>query len=127
MKTPQDFTVLIVDDEELLRESIIFDFKRKGFKVLSAANGTVAFEIFQTNSVDLVLSDIRMPGGDGIFLLKKIHARGGQIPVVIFMTGFSEVAPEDVTALGVRKIITKPFERKELMSMIFEMLGLPFP
>lgn len=124
MNSPKDYTILIVDDEETLRDAIIFDFKRKGFNVLSADNGTRGFEVFCNNKVDLVLSDIRMPGGDGIFMLKQIYAHATQIPVVIFMTGYSDVTEEEVLAMGAKKVISKPFERKALMKTAFEMLGM---
>ena len=72
MINPKEITILIVDDEIDLRDSIAFDYKRKGFNVLVASSGNEAFEIVKKNKVNVVLSDVRMPDGDGIELLYNI-------------------------------------------------------
>lgn len=119
------YTLLIVDDEATLREAIVFDFKRKGFTVLSTDNGTKAFEIVTTNKIHLVLSDIRMPDGDGITLLEKIKAYNPTTPVVIFVTGFTDITDADCIVKGALKVILKPFDRKVLMNCVLDALGLP--
>lgn len=118
------FTLLIVDDEEALRNSIIFDFKRKGFTILSASNGTEAFELVKNNNIHLVISDIRMPCGDGISLLEKIREYNPDIPTVIFITGFTDSTEEECLAKGALKVFSKPYDRKALMNLVLETLGL---
>ena len=119
--------MLIVDDEEHLRESIVFDFTRKGFKVLSAENGHNAYELLLTNTVDLIISDIRMPGGDGIELLDRIRLGDLKMPIVILLTGFADVSEAEMYAKGASKILTKPFERKELIAAVYESTGAEPP
>lgn len=118
------YTLLIADDEDALRNSMVFDFKRKGFNVLSAANGEQAFDIVKANNVDLVISDMRMPGGDGISLLEKIRAFNPTIPSVIFITGFADISEAECLAKGAKKVLSKPFDRKVLMSSVLETLGV---
>ena len=65
--------ILVVDDESELREAISFDLKKRGCTVYEAANGTEAFEVVKKHKIDIVISDVRMPNGDGIFLLKKFE------------------------------------------------------
>ena len=84
------YTLLIVEDEEMLRDVIVFDFKRKGFQVLSEENGVEAFKLVKANKVHLVLSDMRMPGGDGMTLLEQVRAYDTKIPALIFVTGYSD-------------------------------------
>ena len=119
-----NFTILVVDDSDELRNSIIFDLKRKGFNILSANNGLTAFEIVKANKVDLVVSDIRMPGGDGLALLNEIRLHSQDIPVVILVTGFSDITEEECKKKGAKEVISKPFERKRLMTAVLETLNL---
>ena len=122
----KDYTLLVVDDEEMLRKSIVMDLQRKGFTVLSAENGGRALELVKINKVDLVISDVRMPGGDGLKLLEDIRVQAPKLPVFIFLTGYSDIREEDVIAKGATKILAKPFERKVLMALIYQSLGIDF-
>lgn len=115
MSTP---TILIVDDEQFLREAIAMDFKRRKFNVLLAANGREAFDIVLKEKVDIVLSDIRMPNGDGLELLDRIKARDANLPVVMFITGFADLTVEDAYARGADAIFPKPFDRKALAAAV---------
>jgi len=109
--------ILIVDDEEALRRAISFDFKRAGFEVFEAENGELAFQFLKKHSVDLVLTDVRMPVCDGVELLDRIKAIHPQLPVVMFITGFTDLSPEDAYAKGAAAIFAKPFDRKQLMAV----------
>lgn len=119
MRNPKDICVLIVDDEEALRKALIFDFKRKGLRTLEAENGTQAFKLIQENAIDVVLTDVRMPGGDGIELLDKIKHLNPELPVVMFITGFADITLEEAFDKGVDAVFAKPFERKELFASVF--------
>lgn len=118
----RNFTLLVVDDEADLREAIVFDFKRKGFTVLSAKSGMDALELLKANRVDLIISDVRMPEGDGIFLLEKIQSLETKIPL-IFVTGFTDYTEAECVKRGALKVIAKPFDRKALMSSVIEALA----
>lgn len=123
MKEPKNYTLLIVDDEEALRNTIVFDFKRKGFNVIAAANGTEALAVLRKTRVDLVLSDIRMPAGDGVSMLEQIRADHPAIPVVIFITGFADVTTEECLKKGAAAVLSKPFDRKKLLDSVTEALS----
>lgn len=111
-------TVLVVDDDEMLREVIVYELSRHHLKTMEASNGTEAFQVVKNSKIDIVISDIKMPGGDGIELLKNIREMDPRIPVLIFMTGFSRILPKDAIALGARKVFEKPFDRKAFMDEI---------
>lgn len=123
-KDPQDYTVLVVDDEEIIKKALVFDFKRRGFSVLAAVNGTDALALVRRNKVDLVLSDIRMPGGDGIALLENVRSEHPSVPMVILLSGFSDVDEAQCLARGARRVFKKPFDRKLLMQYVCESLGI---
>jgi CheY-like chemotaxis protein len=111
-------TVLVVDDDQDLRESIVFDLKRRGFRVLTAASGNAAFEVVRSRAVDLVVSDVKMPDGDGVELLRRIKEAHHAIPVVIFMTGFADLSLEEAYDLGANAILPKPFGRKQFFDAV---------
>jgi len=65
-------TVLIVDDEANFREALAFLLKMEGYKILTAESGHSALKLLKERKVDVVVSDIRMPDGDGIELLRRL-------------------------------------------------------
>jgi CheY-like chemotaxis protein len=119
-----EHTLLIVDDELALRNSMVFDFKRKGFTVLAADGGRAGFELILKNKVDLVISDMRMPDGDGLCLLERVSAYNPKIPVLIFLTGSADITEEYCLSKGARRVLSKPFDRKVLFKAVLESLGL---
>lgn len=116
------YTILVVDDEDALRTAMVIDFRRKGFNVLDANSSQSAFELVQKNKVDLILSDMRMPGGDGMSLLEKIRLEHPKLPVLIFVTGFSDLSDDHCIAKGAVGVITKPFDRNVLMASVVNAL-----
>lgn len=122
MEDFKNYTILIAEDDEVLRKTIVFDFKRKGFNVLDTDNGKTAFELIKANEVHLVISDIRMPEGDGVSLLERIRSNFPNVPVVIFITGFADVTEAECIAKGAKKVLAKPFDRKVLMASVLEAL-----
>jgi DNA-binding NtrC family response regulator len=121
------FKLLIVEDDEMLRDAMIFEFKRHGFTLFSAENGVQALTVVAAERIDLVISDICMPKGDGLELLKKIRARDPKVPIVILMTGFSDSSAEDCIKLGAWKVLPKPFDRKSMLTAVLEALKIPDP
>ncbi|MGZ3651045.1 MAG: response regulator [Bdellovibrionota bacterium] len=118
MKEPKDAVILIVDDEEDLREAIAFDFRRKKYQVLLAASGNEAFKLIEKTQVDVVISDVRMPDGDGISLLERIKTRDPWIPVVMLITGFADISLEEAYDKGADVVFSKPFERNALFGAV---------
>lgn len=111
-------TVLIVDDDRLLREAMALDFRRRNYNVFLAQNGSEAFEIVQSQKVDVVLSDIRMPNGDGVSLLRNIRELHHEMPIVFLITGFADLTLEDAYHYGAAAVIAKPFNRRALYEAI---------
>lgn len=114
----KDATVLIVDDEPVLCEIKSAWLTRLVGRVLVASNGAEALELMAVNHVDLVITDIRMPGMDGVTLLKKITASGKPQPRVIFVTGFSDFEARDAYDLGADAILEKPMGRDDLLQFV---------
>ncbi|MBI2606688.1 MAG: response regulator [Deltaproteobacteria bacterium] len=119
LKEPKDTTLLVVDDEGDLREAIMSFLKRRGYRVLGAENGREALAILERGEpVDLVLTDVRMPNGDGIELLDRVKKRSHVTPVVILITGYADLTIEEAFDRGADAVFSKPFDRKELLEAI---------
>ncbi len=117
------FKILIVDDEADLREILSEDFAIQGATVFTAKNGRDAFDIAMRESPHVILSDVRMPGGDGVELLKRVREASGDTPPHIFLlTGFSDLQDEEAARLGGQGIFSKPFSLKLLRERVFSVL-----
>ena len=117
-------TILIVDDEDMLRMGLVRAFELKGFEVFNASNAKDALALVNDKSknIDLVISDICMPEEDGVTLLEKIRLNHPDIPVVIFITGFSDYTHDDCVARGAKTVFAKPFKIKDLVQSVMESL-----
>lgn len=124
---PLGLTLLVVDDEEALRKIVSHSLERGGFRVLNADSGKAALTVLANENVDLVISDIRMPNGDGLFLLDELRKKNPEKPPLIFMTGFSDIGVDDCLKRGALGVIMKPFGREKLLTAVNGVLGLPKP
>ena len=117
---PENSKILIVDDEPELREILVFDFENLGYEVREAENaGTALAQLDRNPDIKVVVSDIRMPDGDGVTLLKAIQERKTKEHVsLIFVTGFSDLKKEDAFDLGAGGYMTKPFDRRALSALV---------
>lgn len=112
--------VLIVEDEEILREIFKDIFEDMSFEVYEAANGYEAISCLENNKLELIISDIRMPECTGIEMLEIIKEKNFvEIPVIL-MTGYSDYKIEKLKTMGVKEVFYKPINPSELMSYILE-------
>ncbi len=110
--------VLICEDEENILNLLDRLLSQKGYKTLKANNGLSALEILKARQVDVVITDIRMPGLDGIGLLKEIKTIDPFIEVLI-MTAFATVDTAIAAVkMGARDYIKKPFDIDEVISAV---------
>jgi CheY-like chemotaxis protein len=107
-------TILIVDDEKDLCEILAAFFERKGFFALTAGNGIEALKIVKVNKIDIIVSDIRMPKGNGVELLVEVRKLNSSLPVILFITGFTDITVEDAFDKGAEAVFAKPFQFKDL-------------
>jgi DNA-binding NtrC family response regulator len=107
--------VLIVDDKDLLRDSVGATLQRAGFTVVTAADGAAALESITKKRPDCVVTDLKMPGMTGLELIERVRQIDDELPIVM-MTAFGAVdtAVQAIKA-GAFDYITKPFEGDELI------------
>jgi len=113
-----DGKILIVDDEEGIRNSLGEYFERQGFTTLLADNGEQALEKVREAKPDLVILDVQLPKTDGLEVCKKIRQESGQLIGIIMISGIRRDTVDKVVGLelGADVYITKPFETSELMA-----------
>jgi two-component system, NtrC family, response regulator PilR len=114
---------LVVDDEPDLRELLRLELEGAGWVVQAAENGRAAWALLQAQPVDVVLTDLRMPGGSGVDLARKLHARGGPPPEVFLMSAYDDVSADEVFALGARELIPKPFDFEDVARRLARAIG----
>jgi len=112
------FTILIVDDEAVVRDSLRSWFEDDGFTVETAENGKAALKLVEAGKFDLALLDIKMPGMDGIELQRRLRKAQPDITVII-MTAYASVQTA-VEALkdGAYDYILKPFDPDQLANLV---------
>jgi two-component system NtrC family response regulator len=107
-------TVLLVDDDQSFRRVMQYQLREDGYRVLTAGNLTEALREFQNESVDVVLTDVRMPGGDGMELLTRLKALQPDLPVLLLTAHGTIGAAVDAMKGGAFDYLTKPFTREQL-------------
>ena len=114
-------TVLIVDDEATLRETLAEALQQDGLRVITAADGREAIERFRAESPDLVLLDLMLPEISGIDVCRIIR-RESQVPILMLSAKDSEVDKVVGLELGADDYVTKPFSLRELLARIHAQL-----
>lgn len=118
--------ILIVDDEEDLTWSISKYFTRNDdrFETVCVHRGDEALEVLESERIDLVISDVRMPGADGMQLLEVVKRRYPGIPVIIISAYGTRETQAEFAANGAAYYLEKPFEIKLLRQMVYRALNL---
>jgi len=120
--------ILVIDDEELIIRSLAKLLENNGYEAFIAKTGQNALVMVEEEEFDLIISDIRMPGLNGIESVKDIYnvlkERKVNIPPVIFITGYADKkCEEDARALNPIDYIYKPFDISSLVNQIKQAIG----
>jgi putative nucleotidyltransferase with HDIG domain len=110
--------ILVVDDEDMIRDLCYHILSGEGYQVTTASNGIAALEELDHSTVDLMITDIKMPGMDGLELFERVKGLNHDI-VTIFITGHGtlDTAIESLMR-GVEGFVLKPFTQEELVSAV---------
>ena len=110
--------ILLVEDDDALREALADTLMLGGYDYLEAASAEAALKLLEQESVSMVVSDVNMPGMDGHALLRTLRSQYPQLPVLL-MTAYGTVQ-QAVTAMrdGAADYLVKPFAPKALLELI---------
>lgn len=113
-------TILLVEDEEEIREDLALFLEYSNYKILQASNGSDAYQCYLDNPIDLIITDIEMPKMNGLELVEKIRQREDDIPILI-ISGYSD-KDKLLRAIKLNLVdyIIKPFTQKSILSHIEE-------
>jgi DNA-binding NtrC family response regulator len=115
-------TILIVDDEPDLLDILKFSLEGEGYRILTASSVRDAVSLIQKDSVHLVITDVRMPEGDGMQILSEGKLVNPDLAVIL-MTGFADVNPTDALQKGAAALLSKPFDHGRLLALVRLHLG----
>ena len=115
---------MTVDDSATFRKVIGHSLRGAGYEVVEAADAEEALRKLDDSPVDMVITDLTMPGMNGIELVRKIRGRSGceSVPVVVLSTVGEEDVLREGRAAGVTGWIVKPFQPEKLLSVIGQLL-----
>src|SRR5215471_6969580 len=120
----QTRTVLVVDDDQTFRRVIEYQLHEDGYRVLTAANASSAIQQFRVEPVDVVMTDVRMPGEDGMALLARLKTMQPDLPVVMLTAHGTIGAAVEAMKSGAADYLTKPFTREQLRIALAKTLDL---
>jgi Response regulators consisting of a CheY-like receiver domain and a winged-helix DNA-binding domain len=113
-------TILVVDDEAVLLETIVYNLEQSGYRVLTAADGVSALEIVHHEIPDLILLDLMLPYMDGLEVCRQLRKddRTAATPIIMLTAKSDEIDKVVGLEVGADDYVTKPFGRHELMARI---------
>ena len=111
-------TILVIDDDEELQDTIAVMLEQEGFRVVQTLDGKSGYERALTLKPDLLLVDLRLPGMSGMEICKHLRASQIQTPIIVLSAVGEEVDKVLLLEIGADDYVTKPFGRRELLARI---------
>jgi DNA-binding NtrC family response regulator len=110
--------VLIVDDEASIRENCVTVASQTGMRAIAVATAEEALEVLEQSAIDILLTDLKLPGTSGMDLIRRVHDTHPQV-VVVVLTQYGTIdSAIEVTRMGAADYVTKPFRIEELRSRL---------
>lgn len=113
-------SLLVVDDEEAVRELIATTLRSAdaGYDVTVAADGAAALQLLRARSFDALITDLKMPGMDGLTLIREARAIAADLPAIIITAVPSQTSAIDAVNAGVTGYLTKPFRMPQILDVV---------
>ncbi len=111
-------SVLVVEDEASLNETLRFNLEREGYAVHTAADGETGLQLARTHSPDLIILDVMLPALSGTEVLRRLRSDGSDVPVLLLTARTAEIDRVQGLDLGADDYITKPFGLAELLARV---------
>jgi DNA-binding response OmpR family regulator len=120
-------TIVVIDDDESLRDTIGVLLEQEGFRTVLASDGRMGYENAVCDKPDLILVDLRLPGMSGIEICKQLRAAKVKTPIIVLSALGDEVDKVLLLEIGADDYIVKPFGTRELMARIRALLRRSLP
>jgi len=118
--------ILVIDDQESIRRIVRRALEQDGHQVMDASDGEMGMQVLARHGADVVITDIFMPGQDGILTLRQIRKQFPGLKVIVISGGDSTGMMDlrkDAELLGAVKSLQKPFTSRELVELVRSVLG----
>jgi len=115
--------ILVIDDEEIIREFLAEIFASSGYGADAAASGLEGIALFEKNSYDLVFSDLGLPDMSGWEVAKRIRAKKRNVPIILLSGWGIQLNDDRVRECGIDLVLSKPCRMEEILSGAEEVLG----
>lgn len=117
--------ILIIDDDEQIRELLCKIMELQGFEVMEAENGRVGMQQHRQNPADLIITDLIMPEQEGLETISTMRREYGNVKIIA-ISGGGQMGPEAylpaALELGADRVFSKPFDLKEIVHTVKELL-----
>ena len=112
--------ILVVEDEDAIREFVVINLQRAGYDVVEANSGEAALQKYEENhgEFDVAILDIMMPGIDGLTVCKELRKKSGNLGIIMLTAKTQEMDKVTVLMLGADDYVTKPFSPSELVARV---------
>lgn len=120
-------TILVIDDDESLADTVSVMLEQEGYRVVLAAEGRGGYEKALTLKPDLLVVDLRLPGMSGTEICKQLRAAGVRTPILVLSAVGDEVDKVLLLEIGADDYVVKPFGRRELLARIRALLRRSAP
>ncbi|UCD63352.1 MAG: hybrid sensor histidine kinase/response regulator [Candidatus Zixiibacteriota bacterium] len=121
-KNFKELHVLVVDDDDQIREVLADMFTVNGHKVTSCCDGYSALEAFRQEAFDLVITDLGMAGMSGLDLAGLVHEEKPDIPIAMITGWGSQLNHDEIALKGIRAVLAKPFHLKEITALVEQLV-----
>jgi CheY-like chemotaxis protein len=119
--------VLVVDDVEAIRQAMAIVLENEGHEVVQASDGLDGIRRLREGSIDLLITDVLMPGADGIEVIKAVRQHAPTLKVIAMSGGGNQLPAgfslKMAQAFGAKAVLYKPFENAELVEMVRSVLA----
>ena len=119
--------ILVIDDEQGIRNLLDTLLRRKGYDVVLADSGRKGLELFRREHPDVVVLDLKMPGMDGLTVLQQVHSLNPKQPVILLTGAGTSEVEQQVRTHGVTEYVEKEFSLHHLGDALKRLLNNPEP
>jgi CheY-like chemotaxis protein len=123
--SPETKTVMVVDDEDIIRFLLMKILEDEGYNTIQAKNGLEASFLFRKHHIDMIISDIRMPAMDGKELAKYIQISSPNTPLAFISAFSSDLLDKKSSLYNPDRYISKPFQKKQIIDLVKKCIGKP--
>ena len=121
-------SILVIDDDHTMRDAIKLMLETRGHQIITASDGCKGLQFIESHKIDLVITDVLMPGQEGIETIRCLRRRADKVPILAIsgggQTGFRD-ALDAARLLGANDTLPKPFQMQELIDKVGVLLKPP--